>query len=71
MKKSLAIVLFSLIAVQQAAATRAPTYSECVEMGIQYYKEIGSYPKLSTGEDALEKVLAICKNSLLAFGAKE
>ena len=49
-------------------ASGTPNFAECVELGVKYYKEIGSYPKLSTGEDALQKVQAMCKRSPLAFG---
>jgi hypothetical protein len=71
MKKAVATVFLFTISVHDAAASGTPTYRECVEMGIQYYKDIGSYPKLSTGEDALEKVMSMCTNSPFAFGAKK
>jgi len=45
-----------------------PSYSACVSKGVSYYKEMGSYPTLSTGEDALTKVRDNCGRSSLAFG---
>lgn len=37
--------------------------SACVRRGIQYYKDIGSYPQLSTGEDVKSKVRGMCHRS--------
>lgn len=39
----------------------------CIERGIAYYKEIGSFPTLSTGEDAAKKVRERCARSVQAF----
>lgn len=50
------------------AAVRLPSYSECYENGIAYYKEIGSFPRFSTGEDATTEASERCRRSLLAFG---
>ena len=44
-----------------------PGYSTCVQRGTKYYKEIGSYPVLSSGEDAEVKVRQMCSNSGFAF----
>lgn len=45
------------------------SHSSCVQRGIAYYKEIGSFPQLSTGEDADKKVEGMCTRSQgLAFG---
>ncbi|HFF2858420.1 TPA: hypothetical protein ACGCCS_000783 [Acinetobacter baumannii] len=41
---------------------------ECVQKGIAYYKEIGSYPMLkSENISAEEKALQKCENSRVAF----
>lgn len=45
-----------------------PTTRECIELGIDYYKEIGSYPMLSSGKDAKSEVNERCRRSALAFG---
>lgn len=43
-------------------------YNSCVQKGIQYYKDIDSYPKLkSENISAEEKVQQSCKNSSVAF----
>ena len=49
-------------------ASRLPSYGECYEKGIAYYKEIGSFPRFSTGEDATTEASERCSRSLLAFG---
>ncbi len=40
-----------------------PSYSDCLSKGITYYKELGSYPYLSTGEDASKKVEGMCNRT--------
>lgn len=42
-------------------------YDECVKKGIQYYKDVDMYPKLSNGEIADTKVKSMCSNSREAF----
>lgn len=42
-------------------------YDECVEKGIQYYKDVDMYPKLPNGEIADTKVKSMCSNSREAF----
>ena len=42
-------------------------YDECVEKGIQYYKDVDMYPKLPNGEIADKKVKGMCSNSREAF----
>lgn len=37
-----------------------PEYEACKQRGIQYYKEIGSYPRLSTGQKAEDAVRSRC-----------
>lgn len=49
-------------------AAKVPSTRECVELGIDYYKEIGSYPLLSSGKDARTEVNERCRRSSLAFG---
>jgi hypothetical protein len=52
----------------QPSATREPSSSACVQNGIKYYKEIESYPILSSGEDAELRVREMCSRSSFAFG---
>lgn len=42
-------------------------YADCVEKGIQYYKDVDMYPKLPNGEIADKKVEGMCSNSREAF----
>lgn len=42
----------------------------CHRKGIEYYKEIGAYPTLSTGESARAKVEGMCGRNVYAFGQK-
>jgi hypothetical protein len=50
--------------VKQSNTKPVPdSYSGCVRNGIAYYKEIGSYPTLSNGEDANRKVKGMCSRS--------
>jgi len=39
----------------------------CISRGIAYYKDIGSYPTLSNGEDAATKVKTRCNRTTTAF----
>lgn len=55
----------------KAQAVEVPTYSECVNMGVEYFKAVGSWPRLSDGRDAYEVAQERCSRSLLAFGTKE
>ncbi|RFC81424.1 hypothetical protein C9E89_021965 [Acinetobacter sichuanensis] len=53
-------------------ATKEPkksNYSQCVENGVQYFKDIGSYPKLSDGKHAENVVRERCNRSSVAFGS--
>lgn len=43
-------------------------YESCIQKGIQYYKDIDSYPKLKTENiPAEDKVRQLCKKSPVAF----
>lgn len=39
----------------------------CVKRGIAYFKEIGSYPRLSSGEDAEQEAKERCARTPTAF----
>lgn len=44
-------------------------YNRCVDKGIIYYKDIGSYPRLHSEDiSAQDKARQMCRNSLVAFG---
>lgn len=55
---------------KQSSATQTVTpYEACVQKGIAYYKEIGSYPRLTSENiSAEEKSRQNCSRSLVAFG---
>ena len=64
---------YSSSGVKQNAPTTeqqlVPSLSECYDKGIAYFKEIGSYPRLSsTGEFVPDVVEDRCQRSRLAFG---
>lgn len=54
--------------------SRTPTVDACVENGIAYYKEIGSYPTLTSaglaGQRAEDVAAEKCSRSQLAFPTK-
>ncbi len=55
-------------ATKNGNPSNLPTIRECTELGIDYYKEIGSYPLMSSGKDAKSEVNERCRRSALAFG---
>jgi hypothetical protein len=55
-------------ATKNGNTSSLPTTRECIELGIDYYKETGSYPVLSSGKDAKSEVNERCRRSALAFG---
>lgn len=67
-------VFVTVSACGNADATKASAVSSCVENGIAYYKEIGSYPTLTSagmeGRRAEEVAAEKCSRSTLAFPAK-
>lgn len=47
-----------------SGCSKTSVYSECVDRGVAYYKEIGSYPMLkSENISAEEKSEGICTNN--------
>lgn len=51
----------------RAANAQLPDYETCVRRGIAYFKEIGSWPRLSDGRDAEQVVKERCRRSTQAF----
>lgn len=49
------------------AAAEKEQYSACIEKGVKYYKSLGSYPILSTGEDADSKIRQKCDFNINVF----
>ncbi|MFC2998231.1 hypothetical protein ACFODO_23860 [Acinetobacter sichuanensis] len=66
------IVFLVILPIAYFLATKEPkksNYSQCVENGVQYFKDIGSYPKLSDGKHAENVVRERCNRSSVAFGS--
>lgn len=42
-------------------------YNACIGKGVKYYKMIGSYPTLSTGENADSKIREKCDFNIKVF----
>jgi hypothetical protein len=67
-------VVFALWATTTAHSQSRPparTHAECVQRGIAYFREIGSWPTLSAppnrGRSAVEVAEERCRRSLAAF----
>lgn len=56
-----------LLFVALGSCKPSEEYEACVERGIRYYKEIGSFPRLSTGEKAEHAAKKRCRRSKHAF----
>ncbi len=62
--------LVSSISISITACEKSDNdeYDACIQKGIQYYKDIDSYPTLkSENISAEDKVEKTCKNSVVAF----
>ncbi len=57
------VVILAIVAMFKSCGTAGA----CQERGVSYYKEIGSYPRLSTGESADEKIKGMCGRNANAF----
>jgi len=69
-KHMLVLALFSSISISLTACGKSDhdEYNACIQKGIQYYKDIDSYPTLkSENISAEDKVEQTCKNSVIAF----
>lgn len=65
----LGAVIFGVVkcAESSAAAERAPEVVRCADRGVRYFKEIGSYPYLTDGRDAMTVSRERCARTLTAF----
>lgn len=50
--KVLSLILITTILTNCSGEKTSPKLKACIERGISYYKDFGSYPNLSTGESA-------------------
>ena len=63
------VVLIVLIFLVLFSKPKEKNYDKCVVNGVQYFKDIGSYPKLSDGKHAENVVRERCNRSSVAFGS--
>jgi hypothetical protein len=52
---------------QRGGSYVATSHSQCVELGVDYYRRIGSFPRLSDGRDARGVANERCGRSISAF----
>ena len=63
----LALLFIALLASIGYNKNSSSSSNNCVEKGIEYYKEIGSFPRLSDGREAANVVKERCGRSPVAF----
>jgi hypothetical protein len=69
-----AVLVLAVVAVSgcgKAGSSPDAAFSACVDRGVAYYKEIGSYPPLKTapnaGKAAEDVARGMCERSPIAF----
>jgi hypothetical protein len=67
MKLNSIFTFFILLVASCSKVSDSAEFQDCVKKGETYYKEIGSYPRLSTGESADELIKQKCYNTTGAF----
>ena len=67
MKTNLILLLFSTALVGCTKTSDKPEFKSCLTKGAAYFREIGSYPKLSDGRDADTVAKERCYNTTGAF----
>jgi len=60
-------VLIFVILLVYAVISSENEKQECRDNGVKYYKEIGSYPNLSTGKNTDNQIDEMCGNNPRAF----
>ena len=67
----LAVLAYVIVITYRDAAPKVRAMGEatnaCVARGEQYFRDIGSWPRLSSGEDAKLEVWRRCRNIPTAF----
>lgn len=60
-----------VIALSHCMSAKSPEFLKCTELGIEFYKEVGSYPFLQSkelrGKSTKEHVEEICRRNSRAF----
>jgi hypothetical protein len=70
MRKLLSIVIFGLSTssvLALASCGKNPEVDACVMRGVEYFKAIDSFPKLSDGRDAIDVAIERCNRTATAF----
>lgn len=49
------------------AGSYATSHANCVELGVDYFRRIGSFPRLSDGRDARSVASERCSRTISAF----
>ena len=65
--KLLVILLLTFSSVAFSSKSHEEKVKECTQRGVKYFKEIGSFPKLSDGRDAKEVAEERCRRTLTAY----
>ncbi len=64
------MMLFTVVLTgcnQNESSGQNQEYSQCLVDGLKYYKQIGSYPRLTTGERAEIKIERVCRKNVKMF----
>lgn len=64
----LGLIFWGLYSCMSGSSERTAAYNQCIEKGKAYFKEIGSWPRLSDGRDAEVVAAQRCSNTHGAFG---
>lgn len=66
------LILFVFLLAGCVDSERKKAYEDCIERGVKYFKEIGSYPTLSSapnrGRKAEDVAAERCRRTTGAFG---
>lgn len=61
------LAVLAIYFVAERTKSSTPTFGSCLENGRRYFKEIGSWPRLSDGRDAEEVAGDRCRRRYEAF----
>lgn len=65
--RSIILFVFSCVLTSCSNDVDEAKYKQCIAEGIVYYKQIGSYPILTTGERSDHKIKRVCKKNVKMF----
>lgn len=60
-------MLIAIVGIASSSSNTKSSFSQCIDRGEEYFKNIGSFPMLSTGEDARATAVKRCNRSNTAF----